>query len=163
MTGCTFGKGNLIHRDHGKSVFTFVRRADGKAIRIVTRPDGWPPDHPERRALFEKAGAGAATAAERRRLQARQDGRALAVLALPEEQLFDLHEVQVELPTIERGFASAPCDACGESTRETRLRHVHGRNLCGSCLAGAAPAQRFPSPRGLPGDPVAAPADDRER
>ena len=25
LTGCTFGKGNLIHRDHGKSVFAFIR------------------------------------------------------------------------------------------------------------------------------------------
>ena len=30
LTGCTFGKGNLIHRDYGKSAFTFYPRQDGR-------------------------------------------------------------------------------------------------------------------------------------
>jgi len=39
LTGCTFGKGNLIHLDHGKSAFTFHNRKKGESIRIVTRPN----------------------------------------------------------------------------------------------------------------------------
>ena len=39
LTGCTFGKGNLIHLDYGKNAFTFIRRSDGKALRILTRPN----------------------------------------------------------------------------------------------------------------------------
>ena len=39
LTGCTFGKGNLIHRDWGKNAFSFFRRSDGRAIRISLRPD----------------------------------------------------------------------------------------------------------------------------
>jgi formylmethanofuran dehydrogenase subunit E len=35
---CTLGKGNLIHKDYGKNVFTFYRRRDGKAARLVARP-----------------------------------------------------------------------------------------------------------------------------
>src|SRR5512147_1538276 len=34
ITGCTFGKGNLIFRDYGKHVYTFYDRATGKAVRI---------------------------------------------------------------------------------------------------------------------------------
>ena len=34
LTGCTFGKGNLIYKDYGKNAFTFYRRGDGKAIRL---------------------------------------------------------------------------------------------------------------------------------
>src|SRR5512140_2145219 len=34
ITGCTFGKGNLIFRDYGKHVYTFFNRRTGKAIRI---------------------------------------------------------------------------------------------------------------------------------
>jgi formylmethanofuran dehydrogenase subunit E len=41
LTGCTFGRGNLLHLDYGKNVFSFVRPADGKARRIVVRSDGW--------------------------------------------------------------------------------------------------------------------------
>jgi hypothetical protein len=32
MTGCTFGKGNLIFRDYGKQAYTFMSRATGKAL-----------------------------------------------------------------------------------------------------------------------------------
>ncbi|PLS78993.1 MAG: hypothetical protein CYG59_15500 [Chloroflexi bacterium] len=38
LTGCTFGKCNLIHRDYGKNAFTFFRHSDGRALRIITRP-----------------------------------------------------------------------------------------------------------------------------
>jgi formylmethanofuran dehydrogenase subunit E len=39
LTGCTFGKGNLIHKEYGKSAFAFYRRQDGKAALLVARPD----------------------------------------------------------------------------------------------------------------------------
>ena len=39
LTGCTVGKGNMIVKDMGKSAFSFYRRSDGKALRIVSRPD----------------------------------------------------------------------------------------------------------------------------
>ena len=34
VTGCTFGKGNLIFKDHGKHVYTFFNRNTGEGIRI---------------------------------------------------------------------------------------------------------------------------------
>jgi len=34
VTGCTFGKGNLIFRDYGKHVYTFFNRSTGKGIRV---------------------------------------------------------------------------------------------------------------------------------
>ncbi len=37
ITGCTMGKGNLIFYDHGKPVYTFIRRSDNKAARIVAQ------------------------------------------------------------------------------------------------------------------------------
>ena len=53
LTGCKFGKGNLIHRDWGKHAYTFFRRSAGKAMRIVGRPNAWPRD-PEYQELFAK-------------------------------------------------------------------------------------------------------------
>ncbi len=46
MTGCTLGKGNLVHHDHGKDVYTFVRRSDGRAIRLSALPGAWLPHDP---------------------------------------------------------------------------------------------------------------------
>src|SRR5574337_697812 len=34
ITGCTFGKGNLIFRDYGKHVYTFYNRGNGSAVRV---------------------------------------------------------------------------------------------------------------------------------
>ena len=34
VTGCTLGKGNLIYRDYGKHVYTFINRVTGDAIRV---------------------------------------------------------------------------------------------------------------------------------
>ena len=133
MTGCTFGKGNLVYHDYGKNVYSFIRRADGKQIRIVTRPDAWPPDPPERETLFQKIRAGAATDAERKRFQTLQDERALAVLSLPEAQLFEVQVSAGSPPQSARSFASIACERCGESTRETHIRQVDGRKLCIPC------------------------------
>ncbi|MFP4056623.1 MAG: FmdE family protein [Candidatus Brocadiia bacterium] len=38
LTGCTFGKGNLFFRDHGKHVYTFALRPSGRAVRISRKP-----------------------------------------------------------------------------------------------------------------------------
>src|SRR5574340_197535 len=34
ITGCTFGKGNLVFRDYGKHVYTFYNRRTGVGVRI---------------------------------------------------------------------------------------------------------------------------------
>ncbi len=34
ITGCTFGKGNLIFRDFGKHVYTIFNRRTGRGVRI---------------------------------------------------------------------------------------------------------------------------------
>ena len=57
LTGCTFGKGNLIHRDLGKNAYTFWRRSDGRAIRILGKP-GVRRRDPEHQELFERLAAG---------------------------------------------------------------------------------------------------------
>ena len=134
LTGCTFGKGNLIHRDVGKNAYTFIRRSDGRAVRIVTRPDGWPPHDPEREALRQKVQTDTATEEDERRLGELRDKRALAVLDVTEERLFEVREVRAEVPRPARIHASTPCENCGEITMETRIRRFDGRDLCIPCF-----------------------------
>lgn len=38
LAGCTFGKGNLFFRDHGKHVYTFALRPSGRAVRLSLKP-----------------------------------------------------------------------------------------------------------------------------
>ena len=42
LTGCTFGKGNLIHRDYGKMAFTFYDREKGHGSFDAFSKRFWP-------------------------------------------------------------------------------------------------------------------------
>jgi len=140
LTGCTFGKGNLIHLDYGKSAFTFIRRSDGKAIRIVARPNAFGEPNPEHQTLLARVQSGQATAEERARLQTLHQQRAQQILNAPLEQLFDVQRVTTRAPARARLMQSLTCEACGEQTMETRTRRLAGRTLCIPCFQ--APEQR---------------------
>ena len=137
LTGCTFGKGNLIHLDYGKNAFTFIRRSDGKALRIVMRPDASGPPNPDRQTLLERVRSGAATEEEQARFDALHGRRAQQVFDAPEEALFEVREVEPRIPARARILTSLACDACGEMTMETRTRRFQGRTLCIPCFEAA--------------------------
>lgn len=134
LTGCTFGKGNLVHHDYGKNAYTFIRRSDSKAIRIVTLPDAWGTDNPERATLMQKVREGRATDGEQRRYWELQEERALSILSVPEGQLFDVREVDAPVPRTARINSSVRCEECGEMAMETRTRRYNSRSLCIPCF-----------------------------
>ncbi|HKZ78795.1 MAG TPA: FmdE family protein [Pyrinomonadaceae bacterium] len=134
LTGCTFGKGNLIHRDYGKNAFTFIRRSDGKSLRILTKSEAWGERDPEHAQLFAKVREGQATAEEKERFQTEHAARARSILEAPVARLFDIQQVQVRVPRKARIHNSLPCEDCGEMVMETRIRKFKGRNLCIPCF-----------------------------
>ena len=136
LTGCTFGKGNLVHRDWGKNAYTFFRRSDGRAIRVVARPGAWQRD-PEHQALFAKQREGTATDEERARFRELHEAQSHVVLGLDPDTLYDTAEVHEPPPVRARIHASVPCAACGEGTMETRIRRFDGRELCPPCFEAA--------------------------
>ena len=139
LTGCTFGKGNLIHRDYGKNVYTFFRRSDEKAIRVVTNPSGWGDPNDEHRQLFAKVRAGTATPDEKSRFQELHVAKSKVILDTPREQLFTVSEIKAEPPKKARIHSSIECQDCGESAMETRIRKFGGRDLCIPCFEKIEP------------------------
>jgi formylmethanofuran dehydrogenase subunit E len=137
MTGCTFGKGNLVHRDHGKNAYTFVRRSDGRAVRVATRPGAWVRGDPEWGGLVAKVRAGAGSPEERQRFFASFQERSERIMSAPLEELYDVREVDVEAPPPARVFTSLDCAYCGEPTMETRIRRLDGQELCPPCFEQA--------------------------
>jgi formylmethanofuran dehydrogenase subunit E len=133
LTGCTFGKGNLIHRDYGKNAFSFFRRSDGRAIRVTARPDAWQRD-PEHQALFAKVRSGQATEAERARFQELHVSQSRRVLELEPDTLYQWQELNAAPPRKARIHASVTCAECGEAAMETRIRRLDGRDLCQPCF-----------------------------
>lgn len=134
LTGCTFGKGNLVHHDHGKSVFTFVRRSDGRAVRVSALPRAWGAADPDWMELFNQVRAHTAAPEQRQRFFAIQAERSAQILAMAVDALYDVRQVHVDAPAPARILASIACGSCGEATMETRIRHLDGRQLCPPCF-----------------------------
>jgi len=143
LTGCTFGKGNMIHRDYGKNAYTFVRRSDGRAIRLSGRPLAAGAPEPDQVQLGAKLGAGTATPDERQRFVDTHERRSRRILEAPIEELYDVQAVEVDMPRLARIFTSVDCASCHEPTMETRIRRLDGTDLCPPCfdeaIAGSAP------------------------
>ncbi|HUQ62835.1 MAG TPA: FmdE family protein [Acidimicrobiales bacterium] len=138
LTGCTFGKGNLIHRDWGKNVYTFYRRSDGKAIRVVGRPEAWAKIRdPEHQAVFTKVRSGKASDDEATHFWAAHEDKSRTVLEMSPDELYTVAEVQGEPPHKARVYTSVPCGDCGEEAMEIRIRRFAGRELCPPCFEAA--------------------------
>ena len=135
FTGCTFGKGNLIHHDYGKNAFTFIRRSDGKAVRISTRPDFGAKSDPQEREIFDRMRAEEPVSDEERRyFEQSREQRIQAILDAPLEDLFEVREVEIEMPDKARILKSIICAACGESTMASRVRTFDGQPYCIPCF-----------------------------
>ncbi|WP_026368938.1 FmdE family protein [Aminiphilus circumscriptus] len=135
LTGCTFGKGNLLYRDRGKVAFSFYRRSDGKSFRLVAKPFRMDGDDGSRQDMLRrKAAAQELTPEETEELRRIRQKRIDALLAAPLEALFDIKPVEESLPPKARLFRSVPCSCCGETFMEPRGRLFEGETLCLSCF-----------------------------
>ena len=134
LTGCTFGKGNLIHRDHGKSVFTFLGRESGKGVRVALKSGAFSMSerHGE---LVGKMRDGTATDEERNEFWAVHRQKSQDVLGMPIESLFNIQEVDMPLPSKAKIEPSKPCDRCGEPAMPSKMVQEEGKMICRDCLS----------------------------
>ncbi|MGM0652399.1 MAG: FmdE family protein [Bacillota bacterium] len=132
VTGCTMGKGNLFFKDHGKPVYTFYRRSDGKAVRLVAKgPDE--KRYPELTALREKLLSGEATDEDREKYDQKAEEALKAFLADPLESAVDIRELEIDPPEKARIFNTVTCAECGERVMEPRARVKKGQIVCIPC------------------------------
>jgi len=133
LTGCTFGKGNLIFRDFGKNVYSFVSRRSGRGVRVALRAGFFRPDerHME---LIQKIRSETATEQERVEFRSLHEQRSHQILEKESSELFDLKSVEVELPPKAEIEPSRSCDLCGEATMASKLSRKGDSLLCQSCI-----------------------------
>ena len=134
LMGCTFGKGNLIHKDYGKNAFTFYWRHDGKAARLVARPDIYRDTGAILGKLHLKMLEGGLTREEK---EVWRKTRSTVSKRIMESDLMDLFEVKIPVdpvPKMARILAPMVCESCGETVMETRTRHFGGQLLCIPCF-----------------------------
>jgi formylmethanofuran dehydrogenase subunit E len=133
LTGCTFGKGNFIYKDYGKMVLTLLNRKSGRGVRVALRPGAFAPDE-EHMALIQKVMQGKADEKEAQRFQEVHFKRSRDILEMPEEALFAVQEVRLELPARARIEPSQPCARCGEPTMPSKLQTATAGKICRDCF-----------------------------
>lgn len=124
LSGCTFGKGNLIYRDYGKVAFSFFRRTDGKCARLFwnrsliadlrKKNSDLSPEHSEKREEI------------RREMIDR-------IMDAPLDEVFHFGPPNEKMPEKARIWKSVPCSRCREEVMETRLLCEGELRLCIPC------------------------------
>jgi formylmethanofuran dehydrogenase subunit E len=134
ILGCTFGKGNLIFRDWGKQVFTFIDREKKAAVRVAWRGLSIPGQE-ERHAIRTKIDAGTADAEDLETWERLKQEGARELATADPSVYFDVREVDVEMPPLASVVETRPCDECGEPTMVSRMVKLENRSLCRGCAS----------------------------
>jgi formylmethanofuran dehydrogenase subunit E len=134
LTGCTFGKGNLIHKDYGKMAFNFYHRSKSLGFRAILRPDISGEVGSELRSLSKKVANGTANEEERIRYEELRRSLQDRYMNAEMEEMFITMEPAFPIPKPARILQSLQCETCGEMTMESRTRRIDGKTLCLPCF-----------------------------
>jgi formylmethanofuran dehydrogenase subunit E len=134
LTGCTFGKGNLIHKDYGKMAFNFYERKRNIGFSAILRPDISGNTGSELRSLNKKVANGTANVRELSRIEELKQFLIERYMNMELENMFIIGEPRFPIPRPARILQSLRCEACGEMTMESRTRRFDGRILCIPCF-----------------------------
>jgi formylmethanofuran dehydrogenase subunit E len=132
VTGCTFGKGNFLHRPYGKHVYTFYRRETGEGIRIAENYRGFEEDS-ELGILRMRLSAHEATPEEEARFREKMREKTDAILRAPVESFLTVTPAKHLMPGRARIEPSERCATCGETVMASRLVDVEGKKRCLEC------------------------------
>ena len=119
VTGCRLGKRTLKFLDYGKLAATFLNVKTGEAVRIV--------------ALDSSREAANCAFPE---IENKYERQLRAYKLLPEEELFKVERVRVDVPPQDqpgRPVSRVQCDECGEGINDRREVLRDGGTLCRAC------------------------------
>jgi formylmethanofuran dehydrogenase subunit E len=133
ITGCSFGKGNLIFRDYGKQVYTFMMRPSGKSIRIAV---DWkrPAESRKDKELWERYIKGDRSMKVVEFVHNRKAANICFILEAQEKDLMKVKRGKVQPPPQAEIYRSIDCAACGEKVAEPKARMKNGLMLCMPCF-----------------------------
>jgi formylmethanofuran dehydrogenase subunit E len=119
VTGCSLGRRTMKFLDYGKMAATFVNLGTGRAVRVAAREDS--------RVLARDYAPGAPD---------KYSAQLEAYRIMPEEELFDIREVRVDLRPEDmpgRPLSRVACSVCSEYVQDGREVNQNGSLLCRSC------------------------------
>uniref|UniRef100_A0A7C4EJX3 Formylmethanofuran dehydrogenase n=1 Tax=Thermodesulfovibrio aggregans TaxID=86166 RepID=A0A7C4EJX3_9BACT len=132
ITGCTFGKGNLIFRDYGKQVYTFIDRKSGKAVRISV--DFEFKESEKEKEIWHMFMKGDRRPEVVNFIQKRKNEKIKRILKAKKEEILKISYPDIVPPREARVFKSLRCEHCGEKVAEARARLLNGKILCIPCF-----------------------------
>lgn len=107
LTGCTFGKGNLLYKGTGKMAFNFFNRSNGESLRMIVKPSNREMDRKQRQEF---------------------------ILNAPIDEVFAFSKPKFKLPEKARLFTTVLCEKCGEGAPEHKMRMNDGKKVCLDCF-----------------------------
>ena len=110
ISGCTFGKGNLVFKDFGKQVYTLYSRDTGQGVRVSLKRESIPASIKSDRTAFINF-----------------------LLEADIDEIVSLDEIVIEVPEKAQIRASVVCESCGEAVMDTRIIEQQGRKICIPC------------------------------
>ena len=110
VTGCTFGKGNLLFRDYGKRVYSIYSRSSRKGVRVHFHGKGIPED-----------------------LREDRDALARWILSAANDSILSVTAITIPEPEPARIIDSISCEFCGERVMESRTKQHHDKPACIPC------------------------------
>jgi len=133
LTGCTFGKGNLIFRDYGKHVYTFIGRPSGEGIRISV---DWisPEETEEEKSMWERYMKGDRSEEVLNMVHNRKAKKIDIIMNAKDDKLFTVAKSGMVLPEEARIYPSVRCAGCNEKVMEPRARLRDGKIVCIPCF-----------------------------
>jgi len=115
VTGCTFGKGNLIFRDYGKQVYTFIKRGTGESMRVAV---SWQPPNEDEKTTsgWQDYMAGNRDPEVVEIVKKGKARKTKKILAASFDDLFEVGAAQESLPAKAQVYPTVRCADCGERT-----------------------------------------------
>ena len=110
VTGCTFGKGNLLFRDYGKQVYTIYSRSTRRGARVVFHGNDIPEDICEDRTALTNW-----------------------ILHSSANSILSVTKTSVLEPEPAKIRNSVRCAICEETVMESRVRHLNENAVCIPC------------------------------
>ncbi|MBX6423854.1 FmdE family protein [Thermosulfurimonas sp. F29] len=122
VTGASLGKRSLKFYDYGIMAATFLNLETGRAFRVIARE--------EARELADRYFP---------EIEDRYRRQLEAYRVMPEEELFTVQEVEVDLSEFDlpgRPRRRVRCEVCGIHVQDGREVELEGRILCRPCAGG---------------------------
>jgi len=119
VTGCSLGHRTMKFMDYGKMAATFLNLKTGRAVRIIAREDS----RLRAKEYYSE-------------IENKYEAQLEAYKIMPDDELFDVMEVQVKLNPEDmpgRPLRRVQCGSCGEYVQDMREVEARGKVFCRPC------------------------------